>query len=204
MSNFSNYFSKGYNAVAAMGFDFLATFSLCAFAAVFVITLLACVLSERIKKANKKPFLYFLNAYTLIVFAVFLVGFNMSQAAAATAIFYFAGYLLYGCLCLITKRGERAEEVKEKVISAMPVSRQRDEMYPDVPAAKNNVRLEHALAISDKLLTKNISKGDRQELEKMKTTLTILQIKGTLTPQEGEILNDNFNALLKLMAKYNL
>ncbi len=72
------------------------------------------------------------------------------------------------------------------------------------PAAKNNVRLEHAVAVTDKLLSKNLSKSDRQELEKLKNTLAVLQIKGTLTPTEAEILNDNFNALLKLMAKYNV
>ena len=60
------------------------------------------------------------------------------------------------------------------------------------------------MAVTDKLLTKNLSKSDRQELEKLKNTLAVLQIKGTLTPTEAEILNDNFNALLKLMAKYNV
>ena len=60
------------------------------------------------------------------------------------------------------------------------------------------------MGVTDKLLSKNLSKSDRQELEKLKNTLAVLQIKGTLTPTEAEILNDNFNALLKLMAKYNV
>ena len=60
------------------------------------------------------------------------------------------------------------------------------------------------MTVTDKLLTKNLSKPDRQDLEKLKNTLAVLQIKGSLTPIEAEILNDNFNALLKLMAKYNV
>ena len=75
---------------------------------------------------------------------------------------------------------------------------------PQIPAAKNGVRLEHAVAVTDKLLTKNLAKADRLELEKLKNTLAVLKIKGTLNPTEADILNENFNALLKLMAKYNV
>ena len=80
----------------------------------------------------------------------------------------------------------------------------RAEPQAQVPAAKNGVRLEHAVAVTDKLLTKNLAKTDRQELEKLKNTLAVLKIKGSLNPVEADILNDNFNALLKLMAKYNV
>ena len=66
------------------------------------------------------------------------------------------------------------------------------------------MKLDHAATVTDKLLQKNLAKSDRQELEKMKNTLAVLQIKGSLTPVESDILNDNFNALLKLMAKYNV
>ena len=76
--------------------------------------------------------------------------------------------------------------------------------WPDVRPAQSAVRLEHALSIADKLLLKNLGRGDRQELEKMKTALTVLKVKGVLSPEEGEALNEMFNALLKLMAKYDL
>ena len=66
------------------------------------------------------------------------------------------------------------------------------------------MRLEHAVTVTDKLLAKNLGKGDRQELEKLKNTLAVLRVKGTLTPSEAEILNENFNTLLKLMAKYDV
>ena len=71
------------------------------------------------------------------------------------------------------------------------------------PAAQNNIKLDHAVTVTENLLTKNLSKSDRQELEKLKNILAVLQIKGTLTTAESDILNENFNALLKLMAKYN-
>ncbi|MDE7364306.1 MAG: HD domain-containing protein [Ruminococcus sp.] len=44
----------------------------------------------------------------------------------------------------------------------------RAEPQAQVPAAKNGVRLEHAVAVTDKLLTKNLAKSDRLELEKLK------------------------------------
>ena len=86
----------------------------------------------------------------------------------------------------------------------MPASVQARKARVDVPAAKSTVRLDHAVTVTDNLLRKNLGKGDRQELEKLKNTLVVLQMKGTLTPAESDILNDNFNALLKLMAKYNI
>jgi hypothetical protein len=203
MTNFSQVFNIVYKFFNNVSFNNLIIFSLSGFLVVFACSLIGCAFSKKIRRSDKKPFLYFLNAYTLVEFAVFVVGFELSQAAFATAIFYFCGYVLYGCLCLI--KGKKVTEFTgKKVVSALPEREKGREDYPDVPAAKNSVRLEHALSIADKLLLKNIARGDRQELEKMKTTLAILQLKGELTPQEGAILNENFNALLKLMAKYNL
>ena len=85
-----------------------------------------------------------------------------------------------------------------------PPRPQPNNVRQEIPAAKSTVRLEHAISVTDRLLQKNLGKGDRQELEKLKNTLAVLQMKGTLTPSDSDILNDNFNALLKLMAKYNV
>lgn len=124
----------------------------------------------------------------------------------------------------IPARGRKAKRIKAKTTSLKPVpAKNLYEVPPPpnkveaqffepksepprqiAPAAKNSVRLEHAIAVTDKLLLKNLSKADRSELEKLKNTLAVLKIKGTLNPAESEILNDNFNALLKLMAKYNM
>ena len=43
-----------------------------------------------------------------------------------------------------------------------------------------------------------------QEAEKMEELLRIYRDKGTLTPAEGETLNDILAALLKMMAKYDV
>lgn len=204
MNSFSQFFVKAYNAVASVPFDVLAIITFCAFGAIFLITLFGCLFSRRIREADKKPFFHLLNIFTALVAAEFLIKYSLPQSLFAAAVFWLIGYLLYGWLCAVTTPAEGREEAVGKVVSAMAAVPPRANVFADVPAAKNSVRLEHAMSIADKLLLKNLGKGDRQELEKMKSTLTILQIKGTLTPQEGEILNESFNALLKLMAKYNL
>lgn len=113
---------------------------------------------------------------------------------------------MYGTL----KLGEREKVLPKQnqnsvvITSTKTSSPPFNNLQPDIPAAKSNVRLEHALSITEKLLLKSLGRGDRQELEKMRYTLNMLQAKGNLTPQEGEILNENFNALLKLMARYNV
>lgn len=205
MNGISSFFASAYGAVAAIPFDLLLTLTLGAFAAVFAVVLAGCLVSRKIKAADKRPFLHFVNAFTALALAVLLVGVPLERAVLFAAVFWFVGYLMYGVLCALTKPYARRGEMSgATVVSTLAPAPQKEKLYPSVPAAQNSVRLEHALSIADKLLLKNLGRGDRQELEKMKTTLTVLQIKGSLTPQEGEVLNENFNALLKLMAKYNL
>ncbi|MDE7330443.1 MAG: hypothetical protein K2N30_05105 [Clostridia bacterium] len=147
--------------------------------------------------------------------ALFLMKKELSEAIIIAVLFWIAGYLLYGVLCAFTARVKPEEvnaAVRRTVVAdvAAPVSTAKavgggiPAQPQNAPAVKTSVRLEHAVAVTDKLLSKNLSKTDRQELEKLKNTLAVLQIKGTLTPTEAEILNENFNALLKLMAKYNV
>ena len=110
------------------------------------------------------------------------------------------------CALSVTKSVKRAAETGGTAVS-VPVQAQPPlpkAVKQEIPAAKNNVRLEHAASVTEKLLSKNLGKSDRQELEKLKNTLAVLRIKGTLSPAESEILNENFNTLLKLMAKYNV
>lgn len=205
MNTLSEFFSSCWSAVAGIGFEYLALMLICGFAAVFVATLLGCMLSAKIRRADKRPFFCFLNAYTALALAVFSTGVEANKAIALTALFWFVGYAAYGLLRVISKPKKQAVAGNSAVVSALPVQSPRREFFPtDAPAAKNGVRLEHALSITDKLLLKNLGKGDRQELEKMKTAFTVLQIKGALSAQESAELNENFNALLKLMAKYNL
>ncbi|MDE7076763.1 MAG: hypothetical protein K2O62_05530, partial [Clostridia bacterium] len=116
----------------------------------------------------------------------------------------------YGALSLFKARKKRAPAAEGTPVQAAVIASGRQVRQPqsapvtDAPAAQSGVRLEHALSIADKLLLKNLGRGDRQELEKIKIALTVLKVKGVLSPQEGESLNEMFNALLKLMAKYDL
>lgn len=175
------------------------------FAGIFVLTFILCLALPGIRSASKRPFLSLANAYSAVTLAAFLTAVELPQAILAAAIFWCAGYVLYGLLCAVTKPAiVRQSTVSQVALTSLPVPPPQKSNNAPVPPVKNSVRLEHAMSVTDKLLGKNIGRGDRQELEKLKNTLTVLQMKGTLSPTESDILNDNFNALLKLMAKYNV
>ena len=95
------------------------------------------------------------------------------------------------------KRGKAAR------VAAQP-SPPADCFTPEARPAKPSVRTEHALSVTEKLLSKGLGKGDRQETERIKSVLTFLKAKGELSPEDNERLSESFNSLLKLMAKYGL
>ena len=190
-----------------INFGFLVYVVWGSFAALFVITLAANILFSKIRAAKKNSFLCLVNAYSGVNLALFITEYDISPSIFVTAVFWVAGYLLYGLLCMISKPAKQTSTrtpaaVVQPVLQ--PAAAAAKQPALDIPAARNNVRLDHALSITDKLLTKNLGKSDRQELERLKNTLSVMQIKGILTPAEMDVLNDNFNALLKLMAKYNV
>lgn len=207
---FAQIFEKVNSFLSGVPFDALVTFVWGSYAAVFTLAAILSLLFKKFKKATKRPFLCFTNAYAGVTLALFLKEFSFAEAVTAASVFWVAGYVLYGLLCALSSEGKPVAQPAMRVsgVAALPtpapVVNSAKAAEVRAPAAKNNVRLEHAVAVTDKLLSKNLSKSDRQELEKLKNTLAVLQIKGTLTPTEAEILNDNFNALLKLMAKYNV
>lgn len=192
------------------------------FIAIFVLSVTFCICLPAIRQASKRPFLCLLYAYTALTFALFLTVNAIEDAAFTACIFWIAGYLGYGLLCAISKRKTACPA--QVAVCAVPAASNAFQPLPSAPPRtatptpvpqrertaagtfmpKNNVRLEHAIAVTGKLLEKNLGKTDRQELEKLKNTLEVLKVKGSLTPAEGEILNENFNTLLKLMAKYNV
>ena len=192
------------NAVAQIPFDTFVYIVWGSYIAIFIVAFFVTLFSQRAKRAEKKPFLSLTNAYSGVNLAVFLLKCTLSESIMVTAIFWVAGYILYGILCFCSVK-KKVKEVEHK--AALPVhtvyTQPAVQVANSVPAAKNNVKLDHAVSVTDNLLTKNLAKSDRQELEKLKNTLAVLQIKGSLTPAETEMLNENFNALLKLMAKYN-
>ena len=197
LDKFTSYISK-------IPFDFFVWFTWGSYLAIFLTALFLTIFSRKARAASKRPFLSLTNAYTGVNLAIFLFKCELNRSIIVAVLFWVAGYILYGVLCLASKNYKRLPvPVPTPALTTLPAVHQKA-VRADMPAAKNNVRLEHAQAITEKLLSKNLGKGDRQELEKLKNTLSVLQIKGTLSPAETDILNENFNALLKLMAKYNV
>lgn len=204
---------------AKISFDALVWLTWGSFAALFILTLTLTLALPELRVASKRPFLCLVYAYTAVTLALFLTVNAVEYAAFTACIFWIIGYLSYGLLCAVSRKRKTAvrrapAQVAACAAPALPVKAPVD-VPPAAPAkpvrpapgatvARNNVRLEHAIAVTNKLLEKNLGKTDRQELEKLKNTLEVLKIKGSLTPAEGEILNENFNTLLKLMAKYNV
>ena len=205
----SDFFNNIFSSLKNIPFDTLILTVWGSFGAIFVLSLALCIFTTKIKTASKRPFLCLVNAFTAVTLAAFLTANELPQSVLATALFWFAGYFAYGVLCFFTQPA-RPQPAAPVAISALPAAVPQQKagagtvIRTDTPAAKSSLRLEHAISVTDKLLQKNLGKGDRQELEKLKNTLAVLQMKGTLSPAESDILNDNFNALLKLMAKYNV
>lgn len=204
----SEFFSNLFNTLKSIPFNTLLIVVFGSFGALFVLALAASMLSSKIRSASKRPYLCLVNAYTAITLAAFLTANELAPSLIASAVFWVAGYLTYGVLCFISKPAREAAPAAQIALSSIPAPQPQKAgttvIRTETPAAKSSVRLEHAISVTDKLLQKNLGKGDRQELEKLKNTLAVLQMKGTLSPAESDILNDNFNALLKLMAKYNV
>lgn len=199
---------------AKFSFDTLVWMTWGTFIAIFILVLTLTFALPTVRAASKRPFLCLVFAYTATTFALFLTVDEIEGAAFVACIFWIAGYLLYGILCAISRERKLQRTAPAQVaISVAPAAMPAPVAPAPVPpkpstlsggVARNNVRLEHAIAVTNKLLEKNLGKTDRQELEKLKNTLEVLKVKGTLTPAEGELLNENFNTLLKLMAKYNI
>lgn len=217
-------FAKSAAAFAAkFPFDNVVWLTWGSFAAIFVLAVTLCLALPNVRSASKRPFLCLVYCYTAVTFAVFLTANPLEQSAFVASIFWVVGYLCYGLLCVLSCEKTVKQAVPAQVaVAAAPVIAPPAQHKPLQPApqplksaakqqpssvnavARNNVRLDHAIAVTARLLEKNLGKTDRQELEKLKNTLEVLKVKGTLTPAEGEILNENFNTLLKLMAKYNV
>ncbi len=188
--------------ISKLPFSLSVVLIVSSFALIFFIALGACFASPAVRAVDKRPFFYYLNLYTALLFAIVAAHTSLSSAVVPTALFWIVGYLLYGILCMVTKKREKLPEVSYVVAPAAVPAQPKPPVRPAVPAAKTNVRLEHAMGITDKLLAREIGRSDRQELEKIKSSLSFLQSKGNLTAQDSDILNDSFNTLLKLMARY--
>ncbi len=179
-----------------------AVVALCAsLAVIFIAAVIFCACSPVVRKASKLPFFHLVNLQTALLFALLSVNLGLESSVLPCALFWVIGYLFYGALCAfgIKKREKGGQYESAPPVQPQPLPR---DFKPSLPIARTNVRLEHALNLTEKLLLRELGRSDRSELEKIKSTLQILHNKGSLSAQEGEILNESFNALLKLMAKY--
>lgn len=202
---FSQYINQVFSTISQVPFDTLMIIILGSFAGIFLLVFVASLALPKLRAASKRPYLCFTNAYTAVVLAAFITEVELPQAILASALFWCAGYLTYGLLCAITRpQAFQRSTVSQVAATSLPQRPPQKTSNPPVPPTKNNVRLEHAISVTDSLLKKNLGKGDRQELEKLKNTLAVFQMKGNLSPTESDFLNENFNSLLKLMAKYNM
>lgn len=209
---FANFFGILADFAGKFSFDAVVWFTWGTFAAVFAAALTLTLACPWLRKAGKKPFLCLVNCYAVITAELFLTQTSLSRAVFVSGVFWLAGYLCYGILCALSRIKTRRPPAQIAATATVCPPAQAFYKTPsqtppdgrDLSAAKNNVKLEHAAAVTERLLEKNLGKSDRQQLEKLKTTLEVLRVKGELTPAEGEMLNENFNALLKLMAKYNV
>lgn len=207
---FTRFVNDVYSFVAKIPFDTLVWIVWGSYLGVFAVVLALTVASKSVKAASKRPFLCLTNAYTAVNLSVYLLKCDFAQSVLISVLFWACGYILYGALCAASKLGRKKETAAERPVTVLSMPVAAPAPAPtrveraEAPAAKNNVRLEHAASVTEKLLSKNLGKSDRQELEKIKNTLAVLKIKGALSTTETEILNENFNTLLKLMAKYNV
>lgn len=203
---FYKFAEKLYSAVAKIPFDYLVWFVWGSYLVIFAAVMVLTLVLPKAKGLSKRPFLSLTNAYTAVNLALFLLKCELAQSILVSVLFWVIGYILYGALCALSRHRRPVQETPRQAVvtSLPPPAAPPKTARTDIPAAKNNVRLEHAVSVTDKLLSKNLGKSDRQELEKIKNTLAVLQIKGTLSPAEADILNENFNTILKLMAKYNV
>lgn len=214
---FANFFQNLSEFIGRFSFDVLLWFAWGTFIAIYAISLILTIALPGVRASSKKPFLCLVNCYAVITMELFLTQTTLVRSVFAAGVFWLSGYLCYGLLCALSRVKRRPAQIAATAAVCPPAQvfyrpDYKADYKPAEPrldernltAAKNNVKLEHALAVTEKLLEKNLGKSDRQQLEKLKTMLEVLQVKGEFTPAEGEMLNENFNALLKLMAKYNV
>lgn len=188
-------------------FGLLVIIDFSAFALIFLSCVLACALSPTARAHKKKAFMWVVNLFTAVTLSIFISEYEVEDAVAISCIFWCIGVLFYGALLLFNlKKKKSGLQSQQFATTANTYAQSRAPLIDEHSPTQSlgSVRLDHASSIADKLLLKNLGRGDRQELEKIKTTLNVYKVKGNLSVQEGNTLNEMFNALLKLMAKYEV
>ena len=194
----TSFFEDVYSAVQSLSLDACLCICWGAFAFIFLLTLVLSLTVEGVRRADKRPYLCIVNLFAAATFAFAVSRQSLSFSVLLSAVFWCVAYLSYGLVVLLSKRKPRLKE--GTVLQPEPPA---DIFTPSVRPARSNVRTEHAISVTEKLLQADLSKGDRQEAERIKSTLAFLKAKPDLTPADNDLLNEKFNPLLKLMAKYD-
>ena len=195
----TNFFDDVCAAAESLSLDVLIGACWGAFALLFMVTFILCLSCAGVRRAEKRPFFAAVNVFAVVTLAFALTEKSVEYSALLAAVFWCVGYLLYGLIVPVSKKSVRAARIP--ALQGVPPA---GVFTPSVRPAKPNVPTEHAVSVTEKLLKADLGKGDRQEAERIKSALSFLKAKGELTPADNELLNEKFNALLKLMAKYDI
>lgn len=198
---FTEFFNDVYKMIASLSLETLLCVCWGAFAFIFLLTLVLTLWNAGVRAADKRPYAAAVNVFAALTFAFSLMWEELAFSVLLAAAFWCVGYISYGVIVLASRRA-----VNKRPPVPMPQQPQppSNMLRPEITPAKTNVRTEHAVGLAQKLLEKELGRGDRQEAEKILSSLRFMQAKGELTPEDNESLNENFNALLKLMAKYSV
>ena len=195
----SELFESVYQKISSLSLSVLLYIVWGAFALIFLLALVLCLFNRGVRRADKRPFLCMVNAFAAVTFAVALSKKGVSFSVMLAVMFWCVGYIMYGAIVLAARR--KLPSARRPLPDIAPP---QNAFPPSVLPAKTNVRTEHALSVTEKLLALELGRGDRQEVERVKSALSVMRLKGDLSPEENERLNENFSLLLKLMAKYNI
>lgn len=195
----SQFFKDVYAAISALTLETALYICWGAFLFVFLLALVLTIFNAGVRRADKRPYLAMVNVFAAVTFALALTFEGLSFSVLISAVFWCFAYLSYGLIVLLSRRKKNRQRY------ALPdVPPPAESFKPSVRPAKTNVRTEHALAVTEKLLEKDLGRGDREEAEKIRSALGFMRMKGELSPEDNERLNDDFNTLLKLMGKYKM
>lgn len=207
MADIFSFFTTWQGVISSLPYATLLWCVWGSFGGLSALSLGLCAFLPKFKSASKRPYYALFTVYSLFTFVLFLGKSTLSVALSVSALFWVVGYLLYGLMILLSRPKQKiaVTSLSPPTLSSLPVSPHTDRFTPrPVAAAEVDVRMDHARSMTERLLKKPLGKADRAVVEKIYHDLDVLVRKGVLSPQEAEVLNEHFNTLLKLMAKYNV
>ena len=196
-------------------FPFVAPFLLGAPLLIFLVWLVLCFCSRRVRKGSKGAYLFACDFFLLLFAAFALLSEDVLAALAAALAVRALSVGLYGALCLCGRAPARVPQAKENPLppssdlpSPLPPAEDKPRLVRCFPqggevVVGEDVRLGHIFSVLEKLRSLPLSAGDRLESEKYSDLLTVYRTKGNLCAEEARTLNDILASLLKMLAKYD-